>query len=209
MITSLQGFIPKLRDHLLGQVRGHDFDGDTHQSFSDDERNSIRIRNNTIYRLSTLRVNYTTYDMRRDFDTVNPKTHPFIMVPSPETEQGAHPFWYAAVLGVFHADVQHVGSESRDFRFKRMEFLWVRWLGMVPGCTFGKKQAKLPKIGFVPDSDEFAFGFLDPSHVIRGCHLIPSFIDGKTQDLLMTDSGVSLGRIGTEEDDWTNYTVGM
>lgn len=209
MITSLQGFIPKLRDHLLGQVRGHDFDGDTHQSFSDDERNSIRIRNNTIYCLFTLCVNYTTYDMRRDFDTVNPKTHPFIMVPSPKTEQGAHPFWYAAVLGVFHADVQHVGSESRDFRFKRMEFLWVRWLGMVPGRTFGKKQAKLPKIGFVPDSDEFAFGFLDPSHVIRGCHLIPSFIDGKTQDLLMTDSGVSLGRIGTKEDDWTNYTVGM
>jgi hypothetical protein len=209
LITSLQDFISKLRDHLLGQVCGHDLDCETHQSFSDDEKNSIRIRNNTIYRVSTLRVNYTTYDMRRDFDTINSKAHPFIMVPSPETEQGAHPFWYAAVLGVFHADVQHVGNESRDFRFKRMEFLWVRWLGVVPGYAFGKKQAKLPKIGFVPDSDEFAFGFLDPSHVIRGCHLIPSFVDGKTQDLLMTDSGVSLGRIDTEKDDWSNYTVGM
>jgi hypothetical protein len=154
-------------------------------------------------------VNYTTYDMRRDFDTVNPKTHPFIMVPSPETEQGAHPFWYAAVLGVFHADVQYAGNDSRDFRFKRMEFLWVRWLGVVPGRLFGRRQAKLPKMGFIPDSDEFAFGFLDPSHVIRGCHLIPSFVDGKTEDLLTTDSGVSLGRVGTEKDDWTSYTVGM
>ena len=207
-MTTLQDFIPKLKDHLLGRIRERDFDGDAHQLFSSDERNSIRIRNNTIYRAATLRVNYTTYDMRRDFDTVNPKTHPFVMVPSPETEQGAHSFWYAAVLGVFHADVQHAGNDSQDFRFKRMDFLWIRWLGVVPGYTFGKRQAKLPKIGFVPDSDEFAFGFLDPSHVIRGCHLIPSFTDGKTPDLLTTD-GVSLGRVGTEGDDWSNYFVGM
>jgi hypothetical protein len=207
-VAHLQGFISKLKDHLLGRICGLDFDGDTDQLFSDDERNSIRIRNNTIYRLSTLRINYTTYDMRRDFDTVNPKTHPFIMVPSPETEMHAHPFWYAAVLGVYHADVQHVSNETRDFRFKRMEFLWVRWLGVVPGHSSGKRQAKLPKIGFVPDSDEFAFGFLDPSHVIRGCHLIPCFVDGKTQDLLTT-VGPSLARVGTEEGDWASYHVGM
>ena len=177
-------------------------------SFSDEERNSIRIRNNTLYRLSTLRINYTTYDMRRDFDTINPKTHPFVMVPSPETDAGAHPFWYAAVLGVFHADVQHASMHSQDFRFKRMEFLWVRWLGVVPDYPFGRKHAKLPKIGFIPDSDEFAFGFLDPSLVVRGCHLIPSFVDGKTQSLLRTE-GPSQGRPETEEDDWANYHVGM
>ncbi len=207
ILNLLQGFISKLQDHLLGRIRGHEFDGDTHTSFSDDERNSIRIRNNIIYRLSTLRINYTTYDMRRDFDTINPKTHPFIMVPSPEVEMGAHPFYYAAVLGVFHADIQH---ESRDFRFRRMEFLWVRWLGVVLGHPFGQKRANLPKIGFVPDSDDFAFGFLDPSLVVRGCHLIPSFIDQKTQDLLTTE-GPSLGQVGTisEDGDWTNYNVGM
>ena len=142
--------------------------------------------------------------------TSTPKTHPFVMVPSPEVETDAHPFWYAAILGVFHADVQHAGSESQDFRFRRMEFLWVRWLGVVPGHPFGRKRAKLPKIGFVPDSDEFAFSFLDPSLVIRGCHLIPSFEDGKTKNLL-TAEGPSLGRVGTnlQEDDWANYYVGM
>ena len=204
----MQNFILKLQDHLLGRILSHDFDGDTHQSFSDRERNSIRIRNNTIYRLSTFRVNYTTYDMRRDFDTINPKTHPFVMVPSPETEPEAHPFWYAAVLGIFHADVQHLGDGCQDFRYKRMEFLWVRWLGVVPGLSFGRKQAKLPKIGFVPDLDEFAFGFLDPSLIIRGCHLIPSFSDGKTQDLLMI-KGPSAGRVTGTDDDWANYYVGM
>ena len=197
-----------MKNHLLGRLRGHEFDGDTQQSFSDDDRNSIRIRNNIIYRLSTIRVNYTTYDMRRDFDTVNPKTHPFIMVLSPETEKDAHPFWYASVLGVYHADVQYSGRDSRDFRYNRTEFLWVRWLGVVPGYTFGKKNAKLPKIGFIPDSDEFAFGFLDPAHVVRGCHLIPSFMVGKTQDLLSME-GHSLGRVGSEDDDWAYYYVGM
>lgn len=89
-----------------------------------------------------------------------------------------------------------------------MEFLWVRWLGVVPGQRFGKKHAKLPKIGFVPDTDEFAFGFLDPAHVARGCHLIPSFVDGKSRDLLSTE-GRSLGQVGAEGEDWANYYVGM
>ena len=151
--------------------------------------------------------------MRRDFDTVNTRTHPFIIVSSPETEAGAHPFWYAAVLGIFHADVQHTGltqDDLRDFRFKKMEFLWVRWLGVVPDHLCGRKQAKLPKIGFVPDSDEFAFGFLDPSLVIRGCHLIPSFMDGRMSALLQTRGPTKARQMesGTV-DDWANYYVGM
>lgn len=88
------------------------------------------------------------------------------MVASPETEPGAHPFWYAAVMGVFHANIQHVGAASRNYRFQRVEFLWVRWLGVVPDSSFGRTEAALPKIGFVPDSHEYAFGFLDPSLVL-------------------------------------------
>jgi len=144
-VACSQGFISKLKDHLLRRICGLDFDGDTDQLFSDDERNSICIRNNTIYHLSTRQVNYTTYDMRRDFDMVNPKTHPFIMVPSPETEMHAHPFWYAAVLGVYYADVQHVSNDTGDFCFKRMELLWVRWLGVVPSHSLGEKTGKTPK----------------------------------------------------------------
>jgi hypothetical protein len=79
---------------------------------------------------------------------------------------------------------------------------------VVPGHSFGQKHAQLPKIGSVSDSDEFAFGFLDLSHVVQGCHLIPSFMDGKTQDLLSM-VGQSLGGVGTEDDDWANYYVGM
>jgi hypothetical protein len=37
------------------------------------------------------------------------------------------------------------------------------------------QDACLPLVGFVEDSDELAFGFLDPSLVIRRCHLVPGF----------------------------------
>lgn len=93
------------------------------------------------------------------------------MVASPEVETNAHSFWYASVIGIFYADVQHTGHCSQDFNPKHMEFLWIQWLGLVPGRSFGRKRATLPKVGFIPDSDEFAFGFLDPALIIRGCHL--------------------------------------
>ncbi len=92
-----------------------------------------------------------------------------------------------------------------------MEFLWVRWLGVVPDHSFGREQARLPKVGFVPDSDEFAFGFLDPSLVLRGCHLIPSFEDGKTDKLLRIPRGMvsTEARPLGEKDDWAFYYSGM
>lgn len=181
-------------------------------TFTPEDRLTVRIQNETIFRVCTARINYTTYDMRRAYDTINPRTHPFVIVASGETAAGSHPFWYAAVIGIFHANVQHVGKDSRDYRVRRMEFLWVRWLGVVPDHTFGRRQARLPKIGFIPDSDEFAFGFLDPSLVLRGCHLLPVFQDGRTTELLTTTtttSSITEARPYGEKDDWMNYYVGM
>jgi hypothetical protein len=89
-----------------------------------------------------------------------------------------------------------------------MEFLWVRWFGVEPGHRWGFKTARLPKIGFVPDTDDSAFGFLDPSLVIRGCHLVPSFANGRTSELLCT-SDLTAARRPDETDDWVNYYVMM
>jgi hypothetical protein len=88
-----------------------------------------------------------------------------------------------------------------------MEFLWVRWFGTVPGHKYGFKAARLPKVGFVPDTDDQAFGFLDPSLVIRGCHMIPAFADGRTSELLTTQN--SAAHLPGELDDWVAYYVGM
>ncbi|KAF8240699.1 hypothetical protein L208DRAFT_513054 [Tricholoma matsutake] len=87
-----------------------------------------------------------------------------------------------------------------------MEFLWVQWFGMEPNYCWGFKTARLPKVGFVPNSDDTAFRFLDPSLVIRGCHLIPCFTSGCTPDLLSTSS-LTAACQPDEVNDWTNYYV--
>ncbi|KAK0243191.1 hypothetical protein EDD85DRAFT_919171 [Armillaria nabsnona] len=154
------------------------------------------------------RVNYTTYDVRRDYDTINPSRYAFVMVKSPETGSEVHPYWYAQVLDIYHADVQRFGAGSTDIRPRAMHFLWVRWLGDEPGWNSGRKFARLPKIGFVPDTDDYAFGFLDPSVVIRGVHLLPDFCGGRTMELLQT-MATTIARKTEEEEDWVNYYVNI
>ena len=89
-----------------------------------------------------------------------------------------------------------------------MQFLWVQWLGVEPGYHSGSKVARLPKVGFVEDADEDAFGFLDPDLIIRGCHLIPDFNSGQTSDLMPYD-GPTVARLPEEKDDWMNFYVNM
>lgn len=177
---------------------------------SEEERNSVRIIGDRIYSAKVLRVNYTTYDMRRGQDSMNPRTHCDVMVLSSEVGPNVHPYWYARVLGIFHAKVLHLGPKSHNHSIQHMEFLWVRWFGIEPGYQSGSKHAHLPKIGFVPDTMEEnnAFGFLDPSLVIRGCHLVPAFASGRTSELLETQSPSAARPLG-ETDDWSNFYVIM
>ncbi|KAG6894139.1 hypothetical protein C0992_007386 [Termitomyces sp. T32_za158] len=79
--------------------------------------------------------------------------------------------------------VQHIGPDSTCQDPQLIEFLWVR-------CE-----------------DDAAFGFLDPKHIIRGVHLIPSFTHGQTQDLLPPSE---IARSSTEKDkDYQLFNVGM
>jgi hypothetical protein len=202
-----QNFIPKLKDHILSRLLGRGFDGDESE-YTDKEHSLVRIIGDCIYSSKVLRVNYTTYDVCRDQDSMNPRTHCDVMVLSPEAGVNAHTYWYARILGVFHAKVMHLGPEARNRSVQHIEFLWVQWFGIEPGYRCGFKAAHLPKIGFVPDTDDNAFGFLDPSLVIRGCHLVPLFADGRTSELLQT-STLTAARCPDETDDWTNYYVMM
>jgi hypothetical protein len=206
-ICLFQNFIPKLKNHLLGRLLGQDYDGDE-TTFSTDERNAVRIIGDRIYATKVLRINYTSYDIRRGQDSMNPRTHCDVMVLSPEKENAAHPFWYARVLGLFHAKVLHIGPAAVNHSVQHIEFLWVRWFGVEQNYTAGSHVARLPKIGFVPDTDEDAFGFLDPSLVLRGCHLVPAFANGRTNNLLHTTSPTAARHL-EETDDWANYYVIM
>ena len=98
----------------------YEYDGDELE-FTSAQHRTVIIDNNLIYRHKVLRVNYTTYDMRRAQDSLNPRIpgHADVMVLSPENDEDnedPHPYWYAHILGIYHANVRHMGpkSNSRD-----------------------------------------------------------------------------------------------
>jgi hypothetical protein len=117
----------------------------------------------------------------------------------------SHPYWYARVLGIYHMETWLIdGGEPVKHH---LEVLWVRWLAPLKSHRSGMKRARLPKVAFVEESDLDAFGFLDPSQVIRGTHLIPAFASGRGTSSLRY--GKSLARPGGEPDDWEEQYVGM
>jgi hypothetical protein len=184
-----------------------DYDGDE-RVFTDAERNSVRFINNLnrVAQAKRLQINYTTYDVRRDQDTLKPGYGGVVMTLSREHGDDTHPFWYARVLGAFCVQVLHVGPDVRNRSPQSMEFLWVRWFGVVPRYRWSMREGRLPKVGFIPDSP-FAFGFLDPSVVLRACHFIPCFADGRTDTLLRY--GPSVARPFGEVNDWAAFYVNM
>lgn len=126
-----------------------------------------------------MRINYTTYDVRRAQDSINPNTdHRDIMLLSDTPNSAAHPFCYARVLGIFHANVIYNGPGLVDYQPRRLEFLWVRWFEVIESHQ-EQDACKLDALRFVPMAADDAFGFVDPIDVLRSCHLIPNFSKGK------------------------------
>jgi hypothetical protein len=197
---------------LLSRLLCHNYDGDELDFSPSDRRNVILVKN-TIYRHKVLRVNYTTYDLRRAQDSLNPRIqgHGDVMVLSPENEEenkNPHPYWYARILGIYHANVRHLGSNSKSDQSQHMEFLFVRWFGRELTPEPGWKAKRLLCLGFVPGNDETAFGFLDPAQVIRGVHLIPAFAWGHVTKYLPQRSVIARG-LKEPDEDWQSYYVNM
>jgi len=184
-------------DHFLSQI----FSDTVGREFTDQDRRSILIRDNRIFRHQVLRINYTTYDVRRNQDSINIRTQSDVMVLA-DNETNGHPYWYARVIGIFHAMVRRSGFGNE---WEKRDFLWVRWYGLETSHQFGFKAKRLPRIGFV-DTDDNAFGFIDPANIIRAVHLIPAFYHGLTSELLPA----SMARRKDEDDqDYNRYYVNM
>ncbi len=138
-----------------------------------------------MYRHKVLCINYMTYDMRREQDSINARTHSDVMVLSADSpEDDTHPFWYAHVIGVFHMDLVYYGPGSTTPEVRKLEFLWVRWFELDGSTLGGMEERQLHRVSFVHGDDDDAFGFLNPKDVIRGAHLIPAYDHGRTTDLL-------------------------
>ncbi|KAF8067028.1 hypothetical protein FPV67DRAFT_1562486 [Lyophyllum atratum] len=160
----INDFIPKLKKHLLPRMRTL---LNLDKTVPGDWKN-ILMRRDCMYRHNIMRVNYTSYDVRRLEDIVHPRTHQSnIMMlnckfsPSSEDPEPSHPFLYAKCLGIFHINALYI------------EFLWVRYYDMA--SMGGWKARKLDEVRLASSGNQDAFGFVDPSDVLRACHLIPSF----------------------------------
>jgi hypothetical protein len=190
----------------LGRLSELNYDGDENQ-FTAAQRNSVVIINNKIYRHKVLRVNYTTDDLRRAQDSLNPRTQADIMVLAHEHEdENPHPYWYARVIGVFHVNVRYTRPGEYRASVKRVDFLWVRWFARDATAPSGWAIKRLPRVGFYDGDDPSAFGFLNPDLVVRGVQLIPAFRFGRTDALL----GPSIARRESDQDeDWDWYYVNM
>ncbi|KAF5323658.1 hypothetical protein D9758_017135 [Tetrapyrgos nigripes] len=176
---------------------------------------SLVIMNGRVFQHREIRINYTTYDCRRDQDSVNPRQHADVMMLSDNTEVDDHPYIYARVIGIFHVQVKYHGPSCTttdcSSNWLRMDLLFVRWFQRDMKYKCGWKAKRLPRLQFLPSCNPDAFGFVDPKLVIRGCYLMPGFAHGQTTGYLEYPG--SAGRVprleqGQEigdKEDWKYY----
>jgi hypothetical protein len=150
-----------------------------------------------------MKINYTSYDMRRSQSIINPRTdHRDVLLLSQPQHGNEHEFRYACVLGIYHANVIYGGVAygKREYGAYRMEFIWVQWFETLTGpVDDGWATGKLDLLRFRRFDDEGAFGFIDPQHILRDCHIIPCFSTGTYEG----NNGVS--KFAQDRNDWQGY----
>ncbi|KAG1817514.1 uncharacterized protein BJ212DRAFT_1200261, partial [Suillus subaureus] len=88
-----------------------------------------------------------------------------------------------------------------------IEALYVRWLAPLTSHQSGMNCTQLPKVAFIKEANSDAFGFLNPSQVIRSTHLIPAFASGQGTSSLCY--GKSFACQNDELDNWEAYYVSI
>jgi hypothetical protein len=88
-----------------------------------------------------------------------------------------------------------------------MHFLWICWFELdAKQRRCGIHARQMPRVKFINQDDSEAFGFLDPSNVIRAVYLIPAFSSGLTTSIL----GPSIAQQAVDNnEDWSAYYVCM
>lgn len=155
-----------------------------------------------------LRINYTTYDNRREQDTINLQTRPHVVITG-QNDRDKHPYWYAELLLLFHLRVRHVGPLSKSTEIQRVNIAFVRWLDLDLGRKGGWKVQRLHRVAYSDGSKPKAFGFINPDVIVRGVHLIPAFNAGATEDYLGPSKLARPHAPKDDHTDWMFYYVGM
>jgi hypothetical protein len=207
----LQDFWTKLKCHILARFETQQAKIDRLSGVQPEhislELDRLFFKKDCMYRHNTMRINYTTYDVRRDQDVINPNTdHCYAMLLS-NTEDTIrhHQYCYARVLGIYHVNAFYLGPGISDNRPRRIEFLWVRWFENVANRPVQDSWVlrRLDVLQFLPVTHEHAFGFVDPADVLRSCHVIPRFAKG-----VRHVDGRGVSQYAQDSQDWCQYILG-
>jgi hypothetical protein len=85
---------------------------------------AVLFKHDHMYGHGIMRINFTTYDVHRNDDIIHSGTHAQsnVMVLNPHYSDPLHSgtdnhhlFWYAHILGVYHANVIYIGEGNTDY----------------------------------------------------------------------------------------------
>lgn len=206
--TAIQGFVYQLKVHLLRRLAGDDQFVDGHEP-TPAELASVRIYEDKLYIHKTMRINYTTYDARRDQDSINPDNHADVMMLAPEGSE--HPYLYARVVGIYHVKAYLMDTNHTQTRPQLLHVVWVRWYDLDTSVRSGFEARRLPRLKWA-HVDDGAFSFVSPDDILRGSYIIPRFRqagEGRSDTALPGRSAVRRARDGGMEDDWDHHYVNM
>ncbi|KAG6916065.1 hypothetical protein DXG01_008590 [Tephrocybe rancida] len=195
---AIVNFMVDLQNHLLPRLRAQL--GITGAAapvdFCSPHTERIYYKNDAIYQHYILRVNYTSYDVRRLQDVFNPRTdHHDIMT---------------IRHGIYHVNaLYHDSARGYESGPHRIYFLRVRWFELADGFDVPVSEAwnnprpGLDQVKFSPlTKPQEAFSFLDPNDVLRACHIVPRFQSGLRHTDRKHTSGLALDGM-----DWRVYYV--
>ncbi|TEB18673.1 hypothetical protein FA13DRAFT_1719668 [Coprinellus micaceus] len=188
---------------------------------SNGDMDRIYFHSEAMYRHNIFQIPYVTYDGRQDIDTINLNTsrRDFMCLAdnppaSDDPPSGINPpasppttpqYLYGRVLGVFHTNVMYHGTGALDLQRRRFDFLWVRWFHTIPDSTADPWASKrLERVTLAPIVERDSWGFLDPSQVLRGVHIIPRFALGPLHD---EGSDKIFSKAAQDHLDWSQYYV--
>ncbi|KAF8668537.1 hypothetical protein RHS04_08963 [Rhizoctonia solani] len=178
-------FLPQLKQHLLAWVLGDS----NHPKFCNSNILKVRLAQERMYWHNTLQVNYTSYDILRQQDSLSPTSHQcFALLPTKADQHpDKHPFVYAKILGFIH----------------------VRWLHYDYNQPGGWEHHKLDQLHYqmCRNNQDIldAFDFIDPKDILCATHLIPNFQAGKTPEYIPCFH--SFAHNHTKGTDWSAYYV--
>ncbi|KIJ60967.1 hypothetical protein HYDPIDRAFT_31838 [Hydnomerulius pinastri MD-312] len=134
-------FVQKLKHHLLPHLWDIHVDDNrsmtsqtlTSQSLLDfrpadnqsllSALSQVVFKGGRIYWHPLFHINYTTYDLHRETDAINPSTDCCdIMLLVQRDSPGSHPFCYARVLAIYYANIIYTGPKSKDYHSQHLDF---------------------------------------------------------------------------------------